>query len=55
MLSRRHYKTYADLLFQIANVINSVIELWKTFLGVPQESIFVPLLFNIFINGVSSL
>ena len=55
MLSRRHYKTYEDLLFQRANVNNSVTELRKTFLGVPQESIFVALLFNIFINGISSL
>ena len=54
MLSIRH-KAYADLLFQRVNVNNSVIELCKRFLGGPQGSIFVLLLFKIFITGISSL
>lgn len=37
---QKSYNTYADLLFQGVNVSNTVIELCKRFLGVPQESIF---------------
>lgn len=48
---QKSYNTYADLLFQGVNVSNTVIELCKRFLGVPQESIFFSLLFN----GISSL